>query len=110
VPGQSAMMLKSNDEQFNFGTFTKDGFFKNYGIGSNTENVGHPEIGEQYLDRLTSIYKDTYVHKAKRRFNWTIKKKDNQYLPLSEFLTKQDEFLLTVQEILDTLNKYLGLD
>jgi hypothetical protein len=102
--GQSAMFLKSADETFNFATFTKDGNFKNYAIASHTENLGYPEIGEQYLEQLASLFDNAYVDKAKRKFNWTIKAGKNQPLLISEFLTQQDSALKIFEDTLNELN------
>ena len=85
-PGQNSLMLKYElgDKEFNFGVFKTDGSFQNYGIAASTDKIGHPEIGEAYLNKLASLLENAYVYKSSDRFLWTVKKRSNQYPTIPE--------------------------
>ncbi len=105
--GQNSIKLKftSGDKEFNFGVFRTNGNFQNYSIALTTEEIGHPEIGESYLDQLASLLKGAYVYSSSNRFQWTVKKKENDsYFSISEFLAVQDEWLELIQKIMGEID------
>jgi hypothetical protein len=106
--GQGSLMLKLviGDKEYNLGAFKKDGTFRNYRIASYTEKFGHPEIGEQYLQTLASLFQGGYVDKPKHKFNWTVKKRTNQYITISEVLAVQDKWLEIIQ---DSANRLIAV-
>jgi hypothetical protein len=105
--GQSSLMLKYEleDKEFNFGVFKMDGSFQNYGIASSTDQIGHPEIGEAYLNKLASLLENATVYKSPDRFLWTVKKRSNEYLTIPECLAVQDKWLDVIQETVNELLK-----
>jgi hypothetical protein len=106
-PGQNSLMLKYElgDKEFNFGVFKTDGSFQNYGIALSTDKIGHPEIGEAYLNKLASLLEKATVYKSPDRFLWTVKKRGNKYLTIPECLAVQDQWLDVIQETVNELVK-----
>ena len=105
-PGQNSLTSKYElgDKEFNFGVFKTDGLFQNYGIASSTHNnIGHPEIGEAYLNKLASLLENATVYKSPDRFLWTVKKRSNQYLTIPECLAVQDKWLDVIRETVNEL-------
>lgn len=107
--GAHSLMLKfvAGDEEFNLGVFNSDGSFQNFGIASRTMNVGHPEIGEEYLDGLASILKNAKVdrHPPDHRFTWSVKRIDGKSVAIADCLAVQDEWLNLIQKTTDRLAK-----
>ena len=54
-PGQNSMKLKSSIFGVNLGIFTTNGDFYNCGISSATEEMGKPQIGDEYLSQLARL-------------------------------------------------------
>lgn len=107
-PGQDSLMLKLliGDKEYNLGAFKKNGTFRNYRIANYTQRFGYPEIGEEYLDRLASLFEGGYVDKPTNRFVWTVKKNKNQLITIDEILSVQDKWLELIR---NTANKLLAL-
>lgn len=104
--GKGSLMLKfsTTDKEFNLGTFKQNGIFRNYGIAKTSEEIGHPEIGESYLEQLASLFEGGYVEKpAGKPFRWTVKKAGNQYVTIAECLAFQDRWLEMIRETIDKL-------
>jgi hypothetical protein len=104
-PGQGSLMLKLviGDKEYNLGAFKKDRTFRNYRIASYTAKHGYPEIGEQYLEQLASLFAGGYVHKPSNRFAWTVKKQKKQYVTINEILAVQDKWLEIIRKTADRL-------
>lgn len=68
------LKVHTPDRDYNLGSFTQKGRFRNWGIAKHTEEFGHPEIGEEYLERLASLLEDGYVDKPNNKLQWTVKK------------------------------------
>jgi hypothetical protein len=106
-PGDNSLMLKYTlaDNEYTFGVFRKNGSFQNFGIALVTSGIGHPEIGENYLEGLSVLLKDTYVHKDTNKFQWTVKKKNGQPVPIAECLGVTDKWLQLIEKTIDELNE-----
>lgn len=101
----NSLMLKftSPDLELNLGVFRTDGSFRNYRIARMTERMGHPEIGENYLTQLSSLFKGGFVQKGDNKFTWTVRRAD-RYVTIAECLAVQDKWLEIIQ---DTINQLL---
>jgi hypothetical protein len=106
-PGQNSLMLKyiADEIELNFGIFRTNGEFWNKRIARFTENIGHPEIGETYLNRLASLFKGGYVYKAPNKFRWTVKIGNNESLTIQDVLKVQDKWLEIIQDTIDQLHE-----
>jgi len=97
------------DKEFNLGVFRTNGNFQNYSIASVTQEIGHPEIGENYLVQLASLFPGAYVYSPSNRFQWTVKKKkDNQHFSISECLAVQNEWLKLIEKTIIEITKLQG--
>jgi len=103
-PGRNSMMLKfkAGDKEFNFGIFNRDGTFENCGIAKSTADIGHPEIGDEYLEELGAIF-NGYVHRSSSRFQWTVKKTNRQRLNIAECLSVKDKWLEIMRRTADKI-------
>lgn len=99
------LKFESEDVELNFGVFKASGVFRNYRIARVAERIGHPEIGETYLSRLAALIKGGYVQKAKNRFDWTIKKGNNEEVTIAECLAIQVKWLEIIQETIGHLHR-----
>ena len=61
------LKVHTPDRDYNLGSFTQKGRFRNWGIAEHTERFGHPEIGEEYLERLASLFENGYVDKPNNK-------------------------------------------
>lgn len=106
--GQGSLMLKLSmgENEYNLGAFKKNGTFRNYRIASYTQRFGYPEIGEEYLDQLASLFQGGYVDKPANRFAWTVKKQKNKSITIEEILAVQDKWLEIIR---NTANRLLPL-
>ena len=97
--GDNSLKLKftSNGVELNFAVFKTNGTLQNYRIASFTNRIGHPEIGENYLARLASLFEGGYVEKHPNRFLWTVKRGANENVTIPECLAVQDEWLTIIQ-------------
>jgi len=103
-PGQNSMQLRSNLYDINFGVFRTAGDFWNCGIAYTTNELGFPQIGENYLNRLANLFPGGYVLKTPDRFYWTVKVRvGNRLLTIAEVLAVQDQWLNIIQETLKEL-------
>ncbi len=105
-PGQNSLKLKSTQYGSNFGIFTLNGDFYNCGIASMTEEMGQPQIGEDYLQQLAALLKGGFVKKNPNKFWWTVsikKPKGERYAKATEVLAVQNKWLEIVRQTLDRL-------
>jgi hypothetical protein len=104
-PGQNSIKLKLDQYDLNFGVFRTINEFYNCGMTYTTQELGYPHIGEQYLDRLASLFPNGYVHKTQTKFYWSVKIKPGRFPTIAECLTVQDQWLNIIQETLDEIAK-----
>jgi hypothetical protein len=106
-PGQYSINVKyiHGDREFNLGTFKTNGLFQNYNIAYITQQIGYPEIGEEYLEKLAPLFQDGSVYEPTSRFQWTIKKKDNQYFSVEEILAVQEKWLNIIQRTITRIDE-----
>ena len=95
-PGKSSnsLIIKSENDELNFGIFTTSNEFYNTGIASKTFDLGCPKIGELYLEKFAALFQGAYLErgKANNRFFWTVKKQSGK-LTIEEVLAVQDQWL-----------------
>lgn len=103
-PGQNSLKLKYRieDNEFNFMVFNIYNEIRNYGIASSASIIGHPEIGDEYLNRLASIFEGAYVRTNAGRFHWTVRSRDGGYITIPQLLAHKDQWLSIVG---DTINQ-----
>jgi len=109
-PGQNSMKIKYTvgDTEFNLGTFNTNSTFQNYGIAAVTQQIGYPDIGEEYLHELASLFQDGFVsNTTPNKFRWTVKKKNNQYFTLAECLAVQDQWLELIQKTIARIDEVI---
>ncbi len=107
-PGQNSVKLKSSLYDINFGLFKTNGEFYNCGITSTTEEMGQPQIGEDYLRQLAELLDNGFVKPSDNRFWWTVRikmKKGDRYATAAEVLGVQDKWLKVIQKTLDRISK-----
>ncbi len=104
TPGQNSLLLKLplDNQTFNFGVFRTDGSFQNRGIAEQTERIGHPEIGEIYLERLAGLIGGHAENSSPNRFYWSVKK-NGSYASIRDLLDHRQGFLQLLQETMDEI-------
>lgn len=107
-PGHNAnsLKLKSNLYGTNFGVFQINGSFYNCAIASSTEEMGQPQIGEEYLQQLANLLKNSFVKQTPSRMWWTVMTKDHKgdrYVTAAEVLTVQSEWFNLIRQTLDRI-------
>jgi hypothetical protein len=105
-PGQNSMKMKliTNDNELNLGTFNSDGSFQNFALAKVTEDMGYPEIGENYLSRLAALL-GGYVNKNTVRWRWAVKKDRGRNPTINECLAVQDKWLKLIEETITEIDK-----
>jgi hypothetical protein len=105
VPGGATLMIKSEDKRFTLARFEKNGTTSFYGVVYLTERVGHPEISEQYLVRLSDLIENAALDKSSQNiWDWEIKK-GNRNLDISDCLQIQDDWLSLMIEAVEKLEQ-----
>ena len=107
-PGQNSMKLKSTVYGSNFGVFHVSGEFWNCSIASATEEIGRPEIGEEYLEKLAVLFNQGFVRRNQNRFYWTVMIRTGnkaRYVTVTEILGVQDKWLEILQATLNALSE-----
>ncbi|MBI5033554.1 MAG: hypothetical protein HZB51_23780 [Chloroflexi bacterium] len=107
-PGQNSMILKSSSFDINFGIFATNGQFSNFRIASTTEQIGQPQVGEEYLNQLAKLLNNGFVKRSERRTHWTVKIKTREgerYATVDEVVAVQDKWLEIIQSTLDKISK-----
>lgn len=105
-PGKNSLKLKSSQYGINFGIFTVGGEFYNCGIASTTEEMGRPEIGEDYLQQLANLLKNGFIKRSSTKFWWTVnikRPKGERYPKATEILDVQDKWIEIIQQALNRL-------
>ncbi len=105
--GSAYLMIKTPDKQFNFGGFSPAGHMRNFGIAQKTEELGLGPIGEQYLDQLAALLSDASVNKTPGKFDWTVEKMDGSYVPITDCMAVQAEWLTLIEQTLVRINRQL---
>lgn len=95
--GTSGLMLKTEDRNFNFALFHRDGYIRNYACGGT-------ELGDKYLEELANIIGGAKVYIASDGFGSTVKKNNDDYVPISEALLKKNEWVDLITNILSEQN------
>jgi hypothetical protein len=106
-PGQNSMKLKSSLYGSNFDVFTVNDEFYNCGIVSTMEEMGGPQIGEEYLSQLAKLLDNGFVKPNKDRFWWTVKiksEKGDRYAKAAEVLAVQEKWFEIIQKTLDEIS------
>lgn len=104
-PGNNSLILKSVLHDINFGVFRVQGDFYNRGIMSTTEDMGCPQLGEEYLSGLAKLLQDGFVSQGKSHFWWTVKIKGDRYAAIPEVLAVKDQWLELIRKTLDQITK-----
>lgn len=104
-PGSNSLKLKSVVRGFNFANFTAAGEIWNTNVASMTQEMGHPEIGEAYLNALADLMPGGYVMKTKNRFYWTVKVKPDRYPTIAEGMDRSESWLELIKRTNDELTQ-----
>jgi hypothetical protein len=92
----------------NSGKTPINGEFYNCGIASTTQEMGAPQIGEEYLSQLAKLFDNGFVKPNKDRFSWTVKvktEKGDRFARVTEVLAIQEKWLEIIQKTLDEISK-----
>ncbi len=109
-PGKNSLKLKSELLDINFGVFRTSGTFFTVGIAETTENLGYPQIGEEYLTELAKLLINGYVKHSDNHFWTTIrikKNNENREATLSEMMEIQKQWLELIQRTLNKISEHV---
>jgi hypothetical protein len=101
-----SLNLKSADDTYNFASIQENGEVWFYGIVSKTEELGHSQIGVDYLKELAQLVggrlDDSY-----KQWNWCVKKQ-GRYIMIDEYLSVQDEWKKLIGDTIGRIQKIEG--
>jgi len=99
-----SMNLKSMDETYNFASLQETGEVWFFGIVNKTSELGHPEIGREYLERLADIV-GGYMDDSVSMFSWGVRQKNRKYFSIEKYLEHEDEWIALIRKTLDRLRE-----
>jgi hypothetical protein len=110
-PGQNSIILKSSIYGVNFGIFHVSGEFYNGYIASASVDIGRPEIGVAYLEKLAALFNHGFVKRTGSRTGWTVKIKSEdgeRLVSIVEILAVQDKWIKVIQQTLNAWSEAVG--
>ncbi len=108
--GDSSLMLHWDNEDsvnFNFATFKKDGTIMTNYFADRTQQIGHLEIGEKYLENLASLLEGGQVVKQGNVWFWHVRK-NSDFPGISEMLQVGDEWIEIMKTTMEQINEVSG--
>lgn len=102
-----SMNLKTMDGIYNFASLQESGQVWFYGIAAKSAELGHPEIGSDYLEKLAAIV-EGYVDNTVSKFNWAVKQnKNNKFFNIEQYLKHEGEWITLIGE---TIERFRGAE
>jgi len=102
-----SLNLKSNDETYNFASLQETGEVMFFGIVNKTSELGHPEIGREYLEKLAAIV-GGYLDDSVSTFSWGVRQANRKYFNVKTYLKHEDEWITLIRETIDRLRDAEG--
>lgn len=102
-----SLNLKSNDETYNFASLQETGEVWFFGIVNKTSELGHPEIGREYLERLATIV-GGYLDDSVSTFSWGVRQKNRKYFNVKTYLEHETEWITLIRETINRLRDAEG--
>jgi hypothetical protein len=102
----ASMVLNWESENgflFNFGTILKDGKVDHYYFAGKAEEMGRLDIGEEYLDKISSLFSDGRVVKLGKSWLWRVKN-NGQAIKVNEMLKVKDQWLEIISKMMEKIN------
>ena len=92
------------DETYNFTSLQETWEVWFFGIVNKTSELGHPEIGREYLEKLSDIV-DEYLEDSVSMFSWGVRKKNRKYFSIEKYLEQEDGWIALIRQTLDRLRE-----
>lgn len=92
-----SLNLKTTADLYNFASLQESGEVFFYGIVERAAELGHEEIGREYLEKLAALV-GGYVDDANYRFGWSVRQKDRTYYPIRSYLEHEDAWITLMAE------------
>jgi hypothetical protein len=99
-----SLNLKTNDETYNFASLQETGEVMFFGIVNKASELGHPEIGKEYLEKLAAIV-GGYLDDTVTTFSWGVRQRNRKYFSIDKYLEHTDEWIALIRETIDRLRK-----
>lgn len=96
--------LKTTADMYNFASLQETGEVYFYGIVERSAELGHEEIGREYLENLATLV-GGYVDDSNYRFGWSVRQKDKKYYPISSYLEHEDAWVALIGETIRRLRE-----
>ncbi|MPN11123.1 hypothetical protein SDC9_158424 [bioreactor metagenome] len=99
-----SLNLKSNDETYNFASLQETSEVMFFGIVNKTSELGHPEIGREYLEKLAVIV-GGILDDTVSMFSWGVRQRNRKYFSVQTYLGHEEEWIALIKETLDRLRE-----
>jgi len=99
-----SLNLKTTDGLYNFASLQESGEVFFYGIVEKAAELGHEEIGREYLEKLATLV-GGYVDDTNYRFGWSVRQKNRTYFPISSYLEHEDAWISLIAETIKNLRE-----
>lgn len=99
-----SLNLKSNDETYNFASLQETGEVWFFGIVNKASELGHPEIGREYLEKLAVIV-GGILDDTVSMFSWGVRQRNRKYFSVQTYLGHEEEWIALIKETLDRLRE-----
>jgi hypothetical protein len=95
--GKNSIKIKDIDIGFNFSTIHVNGDVKQYGCVSKSEEYGLGDLGNNYLEDLSSIFQGAIVNRTIDKWQWRVTI-NGKPLTLNEFVKKREDFIRLIKK------------
>ena len=92
-----SLNLKTTAYLYNFASLQETGEVFFYGIVERSAELGHKEIGLEYLQKLATLV-GGYVDDTTHIFSWSVRQKDRKYFPIGAYLEHEDAWISLIAE------------
>lgn len=96
--------ISPNGDKHNFGTFMPDGTLRTNYVAWKTDEVGHPELGEQYLDEMAQLFQGGSVRRRGLNWTWKVVVNDRDPDVTTLLADHQDEWLQLIETLIAGLS------
>lgn len=102
-----SLNLKTTGDLYNFASLQETGEVYFFGIVERTAELGHKEIGMEYLHKLASLV-GGFVDDSTNIFSWSVRQKDRKYFPIQAYLKHEDAWISLMAETIKRIREVEG--
>ena len=92
-----SLNLKTAGDLYNFASLQESGEVYFFGIVERSAELGHKEIGMEYLQKLALLVAG-FVDDTTNIFSWSVRQKNRKYFPIQTYLEHEEAWVSLIAE------------